>query len=489
MCPACRQLEAHRSGQRTQWWLAVAVVAEAAALAGLWRPMTEIIGAVAIATALVPLHEAGHATAAVIVRFRVVRIALGVGPVAVRRRWAGTSVEVRAYPCGGHTLAVPRSPRWYRLRFWSVVAGGPLASAATLAAGWTLLRSAPGGSAAALLGYQIAFVSIGLLVVNLFPWSTGSGGARAGSDGWQLLTVPFLSRSDVEHRLRMSSSIPFVVAMEAGDHDEATSLLAAAEAAGATVEPEIEAQVHLNARRWADAIPFLRLAVADQPAATRRGAACRSNLAWCLLHLGTEDDLREADHWSAEACDATEWEPQVSLTRGAVLRALGRPEEALPYLRRAEATASAASNRAAAGAEIARCLAATSDVVGARKALVAAARRDPGNPALEDATWEVRRSESRAFLRAGWDPLPVSDEEARTRLRQGLGSSLTSGARSVGRFVDTSSADDVLTLVREVVPTGWSPETDADPVAWLRGVAADAVAAGRGPEAGADAWR
>lgn len=481
VCPACQRTAGARAGDRNRLWLVIGVVAEVAALAGFASDITAIAGLVVVSYVLIPLHELGHASAAMLLGFRVHRIALGVGPVDWRRRVAGVSVELRRYPCGGHTVFAAATVRWYRLRTWVVVAAGPLVNVATLWVGITVMGSAPADGPVGLLAWQVTIVSVAVLAANLLP-RRAPGSEVGGTDGYRLLTIPFLSRDAVNRMIDPSRLTEALVDAEAGDIERALAALPSVdEVADADSTTRLAViGLLLRAERWGDAEPLLRQAPQEELADPRVAALHRNNLAWCILQRGDRDRYEEADELSAMAYEACGWEPAIAGTRGSVLRALGRHAEAIPFLEQAARAQLEPTNRALIEAELARCAAALGDVRAARRHLTAAERIEPtgvDGPQLDAARLEVRRAETRHLLQAGWSTVPtdptrtVIDDADRiaaiARLRATFGGAVAGAGTSAVAYLDTERAD----AVRALVVDALAPrrlEDGVDPLAWLR---------------------
>src|SRR6185436_13841998 len=74
------------------------------------------------------LHELGHAAAATLLEFDVLRIRIGFGAVRFERRLFGYLWEVRSYLGDAATFSAPAARHHLKRRFLLVVAAGPVAN-------------------------------------------------------------------------------------------------------------------------------------------------------------------------------------------------------------------------------------------------------------------------------------------------------------------------------------------------------------------------
>lgn len=149
--------------------------------------------------AQVALHELAHAIAGWAVGLRIVQVELGRGRLLTRRRFAGVTWRLHLIPSDGATVAVPKpAARFVRLRLWLFTLAGPLLDLALVAllAGATVRLERSGGPA--WLAFAAALACAIRAVTSLFPSPARSAaGLPAGSDGWQLLAIPFLSAKQI----------------------------------------------------------------------------------------------------------------------------------------------------------------------------------------------------------------------------------------------------------------------------------------------------
>jgi hypothetical protein len=83
---------------------------------------------------LLVVHEAGHALAASLLGWKVLRVCLGMGRVVGRLQVGGTPVEVRTFPVMGYVVPVPRRLRRPRLENALIYLAGPVAEGLVIVA-------------------------------------------------------------------------------------------------------------------------------------------------------------------------------------------------------------------------------------------------------------------------------------------------------------------------------------------------------------------
>lgn len=318
----------------------LAVFVTVITIAAMSSPRTVLpVGVLFMAAAVIHivLHELGHALAAWAVRYRVIRIVSGTGPVLFSAELGATLVELRLFPAGGHMLASARhandhvAARW---REFLTVAGGPLATGLVIVAARTVVPAdlvvvGASGSEVAL-AEMLQRLGWWLLVTNLIPWSPHLDGTR----------MLALLRGD-EQAIAEASELRAIG--ESMHHFERGNIERAIESTADYGDNTAAAAMHAaalsRAGRFAESravlVPLVGLDLPDS-----RRLAVANNLAWVDVNLGAPHLLAEADHWSAWAVELAEDLPAaagaaVASTRAHVLAALGRDDEANEYFDRA----------------------------------------------------------------------------------------------------------------------------------------------------------
>lgn len=301
-----------------------------------WLALNVFLTLLFIEMATLP-HELGHALTAHALGCRVFSVTAGVGPRILERTVRGVRFSLHAYPFGGFTVAVPRERRFFRFKELLVVAAGPAVNG-LLATGALLLgRDLEAGGivdgprpALALLVANVV-----LLVRNLIPLRAASPAGIVPNDGLVLLKLPFMKASAVTEALVARYALEADVCREQNSLQEARSWAER----GLDEFPDAPL-LHLSlgftlvlsgdcegARRQ-----FLASAEAKDVAPALRALAL-NNVAWVDAVTAPNDRLDEADRLSQEALQTLGFVPALKGTRGAVLVALGRHNEAVPLLR------------------------------------------------------------------------------------------------------------------------------------------------------------
>jgi len=229
-----------------------------------------------------------------------------------------------------------------------------------------------------------AFFDVNLLIALTslvpFPPRRKRGvGLSAGTDGWNLLSLPFRSRDRLAAMVAAHVSWEVERLVAAGKVAEANARV---DAELKTVPTSLLARLSqtnllITTERWADAAARLR-ALSSETGSGRDVVDTRwmvvNNLAWVDFMRNDRASLDEADRMSKEAVALSPRDPNVHGTRGAVLLARGDLASAREHLEFAvarNATASAKSLNAC-------CL----SIVHSKRGDVEAARS-----CLEEARW------------------------------------------------------------------------------------------------------
>jgi Peptidase family M50 len=202
-CPACWDQRERR--QRVALIVTLAILG--VVVAGVAIFATDSVGRLGwifVNLALVALfeiglvlpHELGHAVAARLVGWRLLKIVVGLGPRVFEMRVAGLPIEWRAIPIGGWTLA-SRTSRESGLRDLLFVLGGPCVNVCLFALLLFCAEPRQLFTPDFELGLRpltaLALSNAAVLLINLLPHSTSieAGGDRrkVASDGLQLLRI------------------------------------------------------------------------------------------------------------------------------------------------------------------------------------------------------------------------------------------------------------------------------------------------------------
>jgi Peptidase family M50 len=283
------------------------------------------------------LHELAHALVAHAIGLGVMEVRLGLGPIIWSRYVGFTWVEVRRIPLSGETRVAAPSTRWLRVRLMATAAAGPLANAVVLAASAWLLHKAPAAPDATVRpepALVLAVVNAVMFVKNAVPLPrrTEPPDRMESTDGWKALAAPFRDQAYLESLVctYVAWKVPLLLAL--GRVPEAGELVAD----GIECDPESRAvrwayaALMLDTGGWSAASEELRsLADESTPGVMPLLA---NDLAWAYVMQDDPALLEEADRLSAVAFGRTPDDPLVHRTRGAVLLARGRLEEAQELL-------------------------------------------------------------------------------------------------------------------------------------------------------------
>ncbi|HET6283564.1 MAG TPA: site-2 protease family protein [Polyangia bacterium] len=346
-----------------------------------WVPVFVVTSAL-----IIPLHEAGHGLLGATVGLRIARIVVGKGRVILQRRIGGAMWDWCLIPLGGMIIAAPfDGSRFLRARMWLFVLGGPLVDAAIA---WLAWRLSVRFQAHDLLGSILTTVTWTAgtqLFFDLLPIKGNASGVKVGSDGRQLLSIPFLKPDEVK---TLYASHYAVAGADEGQAENDAGALAWFEKGLArypddpTLRQMRAYSLHkLGRDDEALAETSSQLALGETPIRPM----LLNNWSWYAFHRGDDRDLRLADRRSAEAVSLLPDLAATAGTRGAVLLWQGRVNEALPLLHRAYDGAPSKNSRASDGCLLAKAYAAIGNKPKAQKYLQAARAANPNSDLLPGA--------------------------------------------------------------------------------------------------------
>jgi tetratricopeptide (TPR) repeat protein len=392
VCRAVREARAQRQGLAVSAGLLVAVLV-AAALVDLGE--TTLLARLALwllalEVACTVVHELGHATAAVLLGFRLYHLSFGYGPVLAARRFGRALFELRSYPVCGFVRVASRAPALQRGRHALVSLAGPATNAALLALAWSQL---PAGltveSPWAVTPWHLLFgVNAVILAVNLFPLKFPTD---ADLSTWQpndgLSTLAALGASGARVRAWIAGAVA-LEAQERRARGDAAGAAAILDEAPADVQEAPDLQL-VRAVLAAEARPG---GTASQQAQDRLAAIAAdadlpvrlrvdAGVALAELALATNDvdeadrRVRAAHALSPESLPLRRWRAEIALLRGA-------PAQAAPFLSGLEEVGLDPGERAEALALLARARSAEGRPEEGRALLERARALDPTAPGL-----------------------------------------------------------------------------------------------------------
>jgi hypothetical protein len=284
-------------------------------------------------------HELGHAWMARLLGMRVFKIYVGSGKTLFSVKLFGFDAEFRAVPMGGLVVATHRSIQWLRAKQLAFVLAGPVVNLLLAAAAWPFLDPEqlwsflPMGQGVQL-GLTFFYANLAILFESLWPHNVATVFGALPSDGKQLFLTFFLTHEKRELHHAMNFAMEVHSCHERGDYEGARSWLEK----GLALYPDNETLLNwdgiigLELMEYEKAREcFMKLLHHDSKQPLMR-PLMQNNIAYTNALLGGDELLKEADEFSQAAMTAMSWMPAVRGTRGTVLVAMGRIEEALPML-------------------------------------------------------------------------------------------------------------------------------------------------------------
>ena len=292
--------------------------------------------------AVIVPHELGHAFAGQWVGFRIIKIIIGVGKPIWKGKLFGFDTEIGTVPLGGFAFGAPRVVEGYRRKLLAFVAAGPATNLLLLLLIlpavqdhklWTMHPLNQSISPAPVFFYANLWV----LICNLLPFSVNHAFGRFPTDGKQILSLPFMKPEAAAQAHAGYFAVEGAEAHRKGQLQEAHEWFER----GLSLYPDNEnlvvgkglwliAQEDFTAAREAFCALLER---SPQKPAFR--TIMLNNIAWCDVMMNDPSLLDEADRFSKEAMAMAGGMAFIKDTRGTVLVALGRFEEAVPLLKEA----------------------------------------------------------------------------------------------------------------------------------------------------------
>ncbi len=359
-CPACEERRSRRDAEQLRIiTIAFPIVGLAAtALSWFFQPFL-LPPSLIILKASLPLvcqpilvvaHELAHAVVARALGVRVFSITVGVGRPWFQGRFLGTRVRVNILPFTGVTRLGHVRKRGLRLRHWLSVAAGPMAHVLFILAMFAIWRESIGITAGGVgpdgdswmpilfsLAGLFTLLNVVMLIGNLVPHISYSGGRPQPSDGLQLLRAPFMSQTQLDHLLATSFVFESADLQRESRYAEARACVEAGLKiwpAFATLRLDLGSILMIQGEFVAAGQAFrLALGLPENPSSLV--AILESYLALSELAIGSAESLDEADRLSRQALAATGWNASAKVVRGAVLVERARHSEGAVLLREA----------------------------------------------------------------------------------------------------------------------------------------------------------
>jgi Zn-dependent protease len=395
-CPTCQERRMRRSV--VLWYGALPLFGLALRLAfpqqSLGYFLLDVFFILLLSLPMVVLHELAHALTARLMGMRVFAIFLGYGRPFLSRRLFGIRWNLAALPVGGATAIGGPPMQGYRLRLFLTYLSGPAIHAVALLLAMALgilsaMFGTLGGSifwsmVAAVAGY-LTISNLLLLIGSLIPRQAIGVTGLSGSDGWNLLSIPFLKDQELSARYAGYFAQEAVEAVAQGDESGARrwidQALAQAPEQSATRNGLGYVLLELGEAEAARRV-FSELVAGAADERPEARAMLMNNLAYTDAMLGHPELMDEAEAMSRAAYENAPWIPSIVGTRGAVMVSCGQLVEGIELLKQAMARQTDPRGRAADACWIAIAQARQGDREAARRSLAMARPLDPGSPIL-----------------------------------------------------------------------------------------------------------
>lgn len=201
------------------------------------------------------IHEGGHALVAALLQMRVRHIVIGAGSSLWEFRVAGVQITFKAFALGGgYTTFTYATTDRIKVRYWLVIAAGPVANLVVVGLLVWIIGPAIQSTFPAKSGLYpgVVFVAANLIVflANLIPFNHSTDIGRMGSDGLQLLRIPFIKQSDISAGIAAHFQMDSTQYLKDRDYNAARD--AALRGVDAHREPDLVRAILLNQVAWCD---------------------------------------------------------------------------------------------------------------------------------------------------------------------------------------------------------------------------------------------
>jgi Tfp pilus assembly protein PilF/Zn-dependent protease len=344
----------------------------------------------------VVVHELAHALVARLFGMRVYTITIGIGKTLASGRFLGMRWKLRHLPLGGMTEVAGPPGRFDRLKAWLTYLAGPGVHAIVVLATMGLRQLLNIGTAeSGLLSVALSLIyetNLVLMLFNLLPFRSSSPTGPTGTDGWNLLKLPFAKPDEVEERRAAYYVMEALEALRQRDPSSARQWIDEALRRHPT-SPSAQIGMGYLLTKLRD-FDGARQVFASTLAANRMlKPAMRygllNNIAYAHAVLRDADRLDEADRYSAEAYRNAPWVPAFVGTRGTVLVARGQVEEGIALLRRAMESSDEESGKAEDACLLAMAEMSRGNLASARHYLDLARRWDPQGVLMQAASQKL----------------------------------------------------------------------------------------------------
>jgi hypothetical protein len=306
---------------------------------------------------LVLIHEFGHAAIAAILRFKIFSIQIGYGKRLANLKLLNVPISFHTIPFIGLTRALPKSKSWIRLRLWLYSSGGLMTHFFFLSISILIFPEILDPRTTIYkLTHEFApmetFVVANLLLVltNIIPRKLKSPTGTYNTDGYSLLTLPFMKESVIEESCNALPRVEAVDLLQRGEYEKAREIYESELAKTPNDNLLIHdlAIIDLNTGAYERSRElFISLLVADEFQKSEVNILLMNNIAWTAAVIGKEEYLQQADEFSQKAFDSAPTFANFIGTRGTVLIRLNRNREGIELLKKSYKYQSTPEARAA----------------------------------------------------------------------------------------------------------------------------------------------
>ncbi len=331
-------------------------------------------------TPLVVIHELTHAGMAKLVGFRVFGIVIGVGKTVWSGKILGMDWVINALPVAGITTIGARPGPYIRWKMFFVYLAGP-ASHVLMAFGFFILwLFIPSWMLVHRLFGPLALANILLAAVSLFPQKVFTVAGLQGTDGWQLLHVPFLNKNDITQRhigYFVSEAMQSYAANDFEDAQKWVERALALDNKSGIARNVLGIVQMARGEHQTSRETFQQLLETEDAKEPGLRYTLLNNIAYLDALLHDPALLSEANQFSEEAFKHLPWVPAVVGTRGTVLVELGKLEEGIPLLKKSMSLHTDKQGKAINACHVAMAELRCGNLDEARKYLVSAKTLDP----------------------------------------------------------------------------------------------------------------
>jgi tetratricopeptide (TPR) repeat protein len=298
-------------------------------------------------------HEFGHLVAAKLLGLRAFRMVIGSGRVLLSWKMFEVPTELRVWPVEGFVQAGFTTKNWFRLKKAIFAGAGPLVNVAIAVAIWFLgdygkLHHFPRLNRELHPLLMLFAANVFLVASSLIPRKCVTQLGKLPSDGWHVLTAPFLKPSEISESLAGTWVLEADALIAQQRIDEAISVIEAGLARFPNCLGLVLQQGHIAMKQWdweRSRERFLS-ALGQLPKGDGLEVVLHNNIAYANALLARPELAEEADKYSASAFKAMSWVPAYRGTRGSVLVQFGQLEEGRNLLEASAAATEASESKA-----------------------------------------------------------------------------------------------------------------------------------------------